>query len=67
MRKSIGKNVNKPLSSKHTQKVCDHAKQPETDALKIATKIAIQKIAEEPGDLVSNKIADIIIKVLRTS
>ena len=67
MRKSIGKNVNKPLSSKYTQKVCDHAKQPETDALKIATKIAIQKIAEESGDLVSNKIADKIIKVSRTS
>ena len=50
--------VAKNLSNKYGQKLADSAKKPATDALKIAGKRAIQKTAEERGDLVGNKIAD---------
>ena len=50
MRKKIGKNISKNLSSKYIpgrlavrQKLLDHAKQSETDAFKTAWKKAIQK------------------------
>ena len=33
------------------------------DAIKLASKIAIQKTAEATGDLISNKIADKITSV----
>ena len=39
----MGKNISKDLSSKHSQKLLDYAKQSATDALKTASKIAIQK------------------------
>ena len=52
--KKIGKN----LSNKYGQKPVDTAKKSERDALKIASKRAIQKTAEATGDLVRNKIAD---------
>ena len=58
-----GKNVGKTLSSKYSQKLLDHAKQPATYALKIASKSAIQKTAEAIGDLIGNKIAGRIKKV----
>ena len=45
MGKNIGKNISKNLSSKYNQKPFDHAKQSATDALKIASNRAIQKIA----------------------
>ena len=38
-----------------------------TDALKTASKRAIQKIVEATGDLIGNKIADSITKVSKTS
>ena len=63
----IGKNVSKNLSSKYNQKLLDHAKQFETDALKTASRTPIQKTAEATGDLIGNKITDKIIKVARTS
>ena len=34
--RSIGKNISKNLSSKYSQKLIDNAKQPATDALKMA-------------------------------
>ena len=43
MRKNIGKNVSKNLSGKSSQKRIDQAKQSATDALKTASKRAIQK------------------------
>ena len=48
--KNIGENVGKNLSSKYSQKILDHAKQPATDALKTASKWAIQKTAEGISD-----------------
>ena len=45
-RSNICKNINKNLSSKCSQKLLDHAKQSATDALKTASKRAIQKPAD---------------------
>ena len=58
MGKNVGKNRRNNLSSKCSQKLLDHAKQSPTDALKTASKGAIQKTAEATGDLIENKIAE---------
>ena len=50
--------VAKNMSNKYSQKLVDTAKKSATDAIKTASKRAIQKIAEATGDLVGNKIAD---------
>ena len=63
MRENIGKNISKNLSSTYSLKILDYAKQSATDALKIASKGAIQKAAETTGDSIENKIADKITKV----
>ena len=63
MRKSIGKNTSRNLSSKYNLKILDRTKQSATDALKIASKRAIQKTAETTGDSIGNNIADKITKV----
>ena len=55
---SFAKNIGKNLSNTYGQKLVDTAKKSATDALKTASKRAIQKIAEATGDLVGNKIAD---------
>ena len=59
MDKNVGKNI-----SKYSQKLFDHAKQSITDALKTASKRENQKTAEASGDLIGNKIADNITKML---
>ena len=46
------------LSYKYGQKLLDSAKKSTTDAIKTASKRAIQKTAEAIGDLIGNKIAD---------
>ena len=56
------KNITKNLSIKYSQKPIDHAKQSATDAFKTASKRAIQTTVEAIGDLISNKIANIITK-----
>ena len=56
---SFAKNMGKSLSSKYGQKFFDSAKKSTTDAIKTASKRAIQKTAESTGDLIGNKIADI--------
>ena len=56
--KSMGKN----LSNKYGQKLFDSAKKP-TDAIKTASKRAIQKTAEATGDLIGNKIAEKIASI----
>ena len=59
--KNMGRHPNKvakSLSSKYIQKLLDSAKKSTTDAIKTASKRAIQKTAEATGDLISNKIAD---------
>ena len=53
----------KNLSNKYSQKLIDTAKKSTTDALKTASKRAIQKTAEETGDLIGNKIADKITSI----
>ena len=57
--------VAKNLSNKYSQKLLDTAKKSTTDAIKTASKRAIQKTAEAAGDLIGNKIADKIISVSR--
>ena len=48
----------KNMSNKYSQKLTDAAKKSATDAIKTASKRAIQKTAEANGDLIGNKIAD---------
>ena len=55
---SFTKNMGKSLSNKYGQKLLDSAKKSTTDAIKTASKRAIQKTAEATGDLTGNKIAD---------
>ena len=50
---SFTKNMSKNLSSKYGQKLLDGAKKP-TDAIKTASKRAIQKTAEATGELIGN-------------
>ena len=49
--------VAKNMSDKYSQKLVDTAKKSATDAIKPASKRAIQKTAEATGDLIGNKIA----------
>ena len=60
--KNIGKNIRKNICGKYSQKLLDHAKQSATDALNTVSKRAIQKKAEETGDLIGSKIADAVAK-----
>ena len=61
---NIGKHVSKNQIGKYSQRLLDRAKQSATDAFKTASKRAIKKTAEATGDLIDNKIADRITKVL---
>ena len=60
---SFAKNMGKILSNKCGQKILDRAKKSTTDAIKTASKRAIQKTAKTTGDLIGNKIADKITSV----
>ena len=60
---SFPKNMGKILSNKYGQKLLDSAKKSATDAIKTASKRAIQKTAEATVDLIGNKIADKITSV----
>ena len=60
---SFAKNMGKSLSNKYGQKLLDSAKKSTTDAIKTASKRAIQKPVEATGDLISNKIADTITSI----
>ena len=60
---SFAKHMGKTLSNKYGQKLFDSAKTCTTDAIKTASKRAIQKTAEVMGDLIGNKIADKITSV----
>ena len=64
---SFAKNMGKSLSNKYGQKLLDSAKKSTTDAIKTASKKAIQKIAEATGDLTGNKIADKITNTAKKS
>ena len=63
----FAKNISKHLSNKYVQKLLDSAKKSTTDAIKPASKIAIQKTAEATGDLIGNEIADKITSVSKKS
>ena len=56
--KNMGRNRSKNLSSKYSQKLLGHAKQPATDPLKTSSERVIQKTVEAIGYLIGNKIAD---------
>ena len=62
---SFAKSMGKNLSNKYGQKLLDSAKKSTTDAIKTASKRAIQKTAA--GDLIGNKIVDKIISVSKNS
>ena len=51
------------MSNKYGKKLVDAAKTSATDAIKTASKGAIQKTAEATGDLIGNKNADKITSV----
>ena len=51
------------MSNKYSQKFFDSAKKSTTDAIKTASKRAIQKTAEATSDIIGNKTADKITKV----
>ena len=55
--------MGKSWSSKYGQKLLDSAKISTTDAIKTASKRAIQKTAEATGNLIGNTIADKITSV----
>ena len=64
---SFAKNMGKSLCRKYGQKLLHSAKKPTTDAIKTASKRAIQKTAEATGDLIGNKIADKITSISKKS
>ena len=55
------------LSNKYSQKLLDSAKKSTADAIKTASKRAIQKTAEATGVFIGNKIADKITIVSKKS
>ena len=62
---SFAKNIGKNCSNKYGQELLHSAKKSTMDAIKTASKRAIQKTAEATGDLIRNKIADKITIVLK--
>ena len=68
--RNIGTHANKVaknMSNKYGQKLADTAKKSVTNAIKTASKRAIQKTADATGDLVDNKIAGKITSVSKKS
>ena len=63
MGKIIGKNIIKNLSSKYSQKLLIMLSNLRQMHLKLLQKKAIQKTTEVTGDLIGNKIADIVAKL----
>ena len=54
------------MSNKYSQKLLNSAKNSTTDAIKTASKRAIQKTAEATGDLIDNEIADKITSISKS-
>ena len=59
--------MRKHLSNKYSQKRLNNAKKSTTDAIKTASKRAIQKTAEASVDLIGNKIVDKITNLSKKS
>ena len=49
---SFAKNIDKNIGSKYSQKLLDSTKKSATDAIKTASKRAVQKTAEATGNLI---------------
>ena len=64
---SFAKSMSKIVGSKYNKKLLDHGNQSAIDAIKTASKRAIQNMAEATGGLIVNKIAEKITKESRTS
>ena len=64
---SFAKNMGTYLSNKYSQKFLDSATIIYSRCNKNCFKRVIQKTAEEPGDLIANKIADKIINIFKKS
>ena len=60
---SFAKHIGKKRSNKYSQKLVDSAKRSATDAIKTASKRAIQKTAEATGYFIGNKIAEKVANV----
>ena len=60
---TFAKNMSKSLSNKYGKKSIDSTKKCTIDAIKTASKRAIQKTVEAAGDLIGNKSADKITSV----
>ena len=58
---SIGKNI----TGKYSQKILGSAKKSASDAIKTASKRAVQKLVEATGYVIGNKIADKLYKNLK--
>ena len=56
---SFAKNMGKSLSNKYGQKLLDSAKKSTTDAIKTASKKAIQKTAEATGNKIADKVTSV--------
>ena len=52
------KNIGKNLSNEYDQNILNNAKKATTDAIKTASKRAVQKTAEATGNLIGKKIVD---------
>ena len=57
----------KSLSNKYGKRLLDNTKKSTIDAIKMASKRAIQKTEEATGDLICNKITDKITSVSKKS
>ena len=62
---SFAENMGKSLNNKYGQKRLDSTKKSTTNAIKTASKRAIEKVAEVTSDLIGNKIAETITSFLK--
>ena len=63
---SFTKSIVKNLSNRYRQKLLDSAKKSTMEAIKTASKRAIQRPAEATGNLIGNKIADNLVLSVST-
>ena len=59
----MGRNINKNLNNKYSQKLLGRAKQSAADAHKTSSRRVIPKRAEATGDLIGNKVVDKSLKI----
>ena len=64
MDRTMGKNISENLKDKYSHKFFDHTKKSATYPLNTTSKVVTHKTAT--GNLISNKIADKVVKVPKT-